>query len=38
MVLPACGIGEIPINGDLFKHMYDPPVLGDWDDDSALKR
>jgi hypothetical protein len=38
MVLPACGIGEIPVNGDLFEHMNDPPVLGDWDDDSALKR
>lgn len=38
MVLPACGIGEIPVNGDLFEHMNDPPVLGDWDDNSALKR
>jgi hypothetical protein len=38
MVFPACGIGEIPVNGDLFEHMDDPPVLGDWKDDSALPR
>ena len=38
MVVPACGIGEIPVNGDLFEHMNDPPVPGDWNDDSALPR
>jgi hypothetical protein len=38
MLIPACGIGEIPVNGDLFEHMNDPPVLGDWKDDSALQR
>jgi hypothetical protein len=32
MVLPACGFGEIPANGDLFEHMNDPPTLGDWKD------
>jgi hypothetical protein len=38
MMFPACGIGEIPVNGDLFEPMDDPPVLGDWKDDSALPR
>jgi hypothetical protein len=33
MMFPACGIGEIPVNGDLFEHMDDPPVLGDWKED-----
>jgi hypothetical protein len=23
--LPLCGIGEIPVKGDLFQHMHDPP-------------
>jgi hypothetical protein len=36
--MPFCGIGEIPANGDLFEHMNDPPVIGDWKDDSALPR
>lgn len=38
VVLPACAVGEIPVNGKLFEHMYDPPTLGDWSDDSALPR
>jgi hypothetical protein len=38
MMLPACGVGEIPVNGDLFEHMDDPPAFGAWNDDSALKR
>jgi hypothetical protein len=33
MLIPACGIGEIPVNGDLFEHMNDPPAPGDWKDD-----
>jgi hypothetical protein len=38
MMFPVCGFGEIPVNGDLFEHMDDPPVLGDWKEDSALPR
>jgi hypothetical protein len=38
MLFPACGIGEIPVDGGLFEHMNDPPALGDWKDDSALPR
>lgn len=33
VMLPACGIGEIPVKGDLFEHMNDPPALGDWKDE-----
>jgi hypothetical protein len=36
--VPFCGIGKIPVNGDLFEHMNEPPVAGDWKDDSALRR
>lgn len=25
-----CKIGTIPVRGDLFDHMRDPPKLGDW--------
>jgi hypothetical protein len=28
-VLPFCSIGKIPVHGDLFEHMNDPPVLGE---------
>jgi hypothetical protein len=29
-ILPGCKIGHIPVHGHLFKHMNDPPKLGDW--------
>jgi hypothetical protein len=38
IMMPMCQIGEIPVNGDLFEHMDDSSVLGDWKDDSALRR
>jgi len=28
-VFPYCAIGKIPVHGDLFEHMNDPPVLGE---------
>ena len=28
MIFPVCSIGEIPVRGDLFEHMDDPPELG----------
>lgn len=28
--LPACAFGKIKPRSDLFEHMDDPPVLGDW--------
>ncbi|MDB6085794.1 MAG: hypothetical protein JWN43_3675 [Gammaproteobacteria bacterium] len=28
----VCGPGKKEANGDLFKHMHDPPQLGDWKD------
>jgi hypothetical protein len=33
MLMPACAIGKIPVHGDLFEHMRDPPTLGDWKDE-----
>lgn len=29
-ILPFCAIGHLPVYGDLFEHMNDPPKLGDW--------
>jgi hypothetical protein len=29
---PVCTAGKKEANGDLFKHMRDPPQLGDWKD------
>jgi hypothetical protein len=31
MLMPVCKIGKIEARGDLFLHMDDPPLLGDWD-------
>ena len=28
MIFPVCSIGKIPVRGDLFEHMDDPPELG----------
>jgi hypothetical protein len=33
IVMPACKVGKIPVHGDLFEHMRDPPTLGDWKDE-----
>jgi hypothetical protein len=30
--LPFCRIGTIPVRGDLFQHIHDPPQPGDWKD------
>ncbi len=38
VAFPACSFGEIPVNGDLFKHMNDAPKSGDWKDDSTVRR
>lgn len=31
MVFPICQLDKIPVRGDLFKHMNDPPALGQGD-------
>ena len=31
MLMPVCKIGKIEARGDLFLHIDDPPLLGDWD-------
>jgi len=28
-VIPVCAIGKIPVHGDLFEHMNDPPALAE---------
>jgi hypothetical protein len=28
-LFPVCSVGKIPVHGDLFDHMNDPPVLGE---------
>jgi len=33
LLLPACVLGKIPVRGDLFEHMDDPPEPGDWRDE-----
>ena len=28
--MAGCTVGEIPVRGDLFEHMHDPPEPGAW--------
>ena len=32
LIMPVCKLGKIEARGDLFQHMKDPPVMGDWKD------
>jgi hypothetical protein len=33
LAMPFCQFGKKPARGDLFEHMDDPPVAGDWKDE-----
>jgi hypothetical protein len=33
LAMPVCKVGKIPVHGDLFEHMDDAPLAGDWKDE-----